>query len=435
MSPSFIRTPSVPEENGEGVFIHSRKLSEVPAKFMTHTNSLENKIAKIRHELAQQQMDGWLLYDYRHSNPLVYQLLEIPNDKMTTRRFFYWIPKTGEPIKIVPLIEPYTLDHLPGKKLTYKGWQELEQLLFSIAMKNVKIAMEYSPYNALPNISKVDAGTIELLQQWGASIVSSANLLQAYTSVWSSNQLQSHLEAAEHLNKIVGLAWTLIEDALQKGTSIDEYHVQQFILEEMEKADCTAADAPTCSVNAHSADPHYHPTAHSFSPIRRGDFILIDLWCKKKQLHSVYADITRVGVAAPQPTQKQKEIFTIVKKAQEVATAMVKDRFENQLPLQGWEVDQACRDVIQAEGYGDYFIHRTGHNIGEEVHSTGANLDNFETHDYRELLPGTCFSVEPGIYLPGEFGVRLEYDIYLDFSRKIRVTGGVQKEIVCFNLK
>ncbi|CUI17337.1 hypothetical protein PNK_1730 [Candidatus Protochlamydia naegleriophila] len=394
----------------------------------------EKKLSEVQSLLKEQRIEGWLLYDFRRSNPLVYTFLDIPPGKMLSRRFFYWIPQKGEPIKILPQIEPHTLDHLPGVKWLYKSWQELEKLLFSITVENAKIAMEYSPYNALPIISKVDAGTIELMRKNGAEVVSSANLLQRYTSVWSESQLQGHLAAADVLNEIVDRTWAFIELSLQKQHSIDEYQVQQFMLDLMHQNKCVTADPPTCAVNAHSADPHYGPTKDHSSRIHPGDFILLDLWCKQYVQGSVYADITRVGVAAQQATPHQIEIFNHVKAARDRATFFIKENYEKGRPIQGWEVDQTCRDVIIEAGYGDYFIHRTGHNIGEDVHGPGANLDNLETHDFRELIPGTCFSVEPGIYLPQQFGVRLEYDIYLHPAGRIEITGGIQEELVCLNV-
>lgn len=392
--------------------------------------TFEIKLKRVQTNLAKQQINGWLLYDYQRSNLLAHKFLNISTDKRVTRRFFYWIPEEGEPIKIVSLIEPYVLDHLPGVKWLYKGWKDLERLLFSIAIENPKIAMEYSPYNALPNVSKVDAGTIELIQKAGAQVVSSVDILQSCTSVWTFDQLQSHLIAAQVLEDVVKRAWDFIEKSLQLQTPIDEYKVQQFMLQAIEEAGCQTTDWPVCAVNAHSSDPHYYPTSSQASPIFAGDFILLDLWCKQKDPYAVYADITRVGIAAKQSTQKQTEIFNIVKGARDLATMMIKEYYENGQPLYGWQVDQACRDFIQKAGYGDYFIHRTGHNIGEEVHGIGANLDNLETHDHRQLLPGTCFSVEPGIYLPQEFGVRLEYNIYLDPSGHVRINGGIQEEFV-----
>lgn len=392
------------------------------------------KLSEVQSELSKQTIDGWLLYDFKRNNPLALKFLDIPAGKLLTRRFFYWIPKQGEPIKIVPLIEQYTLDHLPGVKWIYRSWQEMETYLFSIAIEYRKIAMEYSAYNALPVISKVDAGTIELMRKSGAEIVSSANLLQRFTSVWTEHQLQTHLYAANVLNEIVDQTWSHIEKSLQEGLPLDEYSVQQFMLARMQDKGCITEEPPICAVNAHSADPHYQPEGSGSLPVCKEDFILLDLWCKSAEPNAVYADITRVGVAAATPTARQQSIFLLVKQARDEATDFIKSRYENRIPVHGWEVDQVCRDVIEMAGYDEYFIHRTGHNIGEELHGPGANLDNLETHDFRLLEAGTCFSVEPGIYLPGEFGVRLEYDIYLEFSGKIKITGGIQENIVCLNL-
>lgn len=397
-------------------------------------SNFEAKIKEVQSTLMEHGLEGWLLYDYRHSNALAHTFLEIPKDKMVSRRFFYWIPQKGDPIKIVSLIEPYTLDHLPGVKWFFRGWQELERLLFSLAVENTKIAMEYSPFNSLPNVSKVDAGMVELIRKAGATIISSANILQRYTSVWTQMQLESHLAAADVLDKIADRTWAYIERALQQKTLVDEYQVQQFMLQEMEKEGCCTDDWPTCAVNIHSADPHYHPQPGMAFPIREGDFILIDLWCKQKIPHAVYADITRVGVAAACPAPKQQEIFAIVKEARDAAALFIRENYEKKHLIQGWQVDQVCRDLIQTAGYGEYFFHRSGHNIGEEVHGPGANLDNLETHDYRHLLAGTCFSLEPGIYLPQQFGVRLEYDIYLEPQGQMRITGGIQEELVTMRI-
>lgn len=391
----------------------------------------DDRIHEIQELLAKQEVSGWLLYDYKKSNPLAHAFLQIPSGQMVTRRFFYWIPRKGIPVKIVPMIEPSILDHLPGNKLVYCGWQELERLLCMFVEEGAKIAMEYSPYNALPNVSKVDAGTIEFLRQHGAEIVSSANLLQRYTSVWTPAQLEAHLEAAEVLDNVAAETWAYIQKALLTQTPLTEYQVQQYILERISAHGCIMEASPICAVNQNSANPHYAPSESHSAPINSGDFILIDLWCKKNIPDAVYADITRVGVAAPQPTARQKKIFEIVKEARDEATRFIKECHAMGRAVQGWQVDQAARDVIIQAGFGEYFIHRTGHNISEEVHGAGTNLDNLETHDYRELLPGTCCSIEPGIYLPQDFGVRLEYDIYLGFKGECHVTGGVQNEVVC----
>lgn len=384
----------------------------------------------IQHQLATQELSGWLLYDFRRSNSLACTFLDIPVNQMLTRRFFYWIPQQGDPVKIVSAIESHVLDHLPGSKSIYRSWQELEQFLFAIAVEHRRIAMEYSPYNALPVVSQVDAGTVDLIRRSGAEVVSSANLIQQYTSVWTEEQLKSHLEAAKALEEIVDLAWSFIARALATGSFVTEYDVQQFMLEEIHKRKCITSGDPICAVNKHSANPHYAPQKQTALTIYHGDFILLDVWCKQAKPGAVYADISRVGVALDEPTDLQKKIFTIVKKARDEATEFVRRHHAAHQLIEGWQVDQLCRDVITQEGYGEFFIHRTGHNIGEEDHGLGANLDNLETHDFRHLLPGTCFSIEPGIYLPDQFGVRLEYDVYLHPSGEIDVTGGIQNHLV-----
>lgn len=292
--------------------------------------------------------------------------------------------------------------------------------------------MEYSPRNAIPYVSKVDGGTLEMVQGFGVEVLSSADLLQELLCVWTDEQLQTHLEAAEFLDKTVEKTWEWLSAQLKKGSAITEYDLQQFVLSEFKTYQFLADDPPICAVNAHTANPHYSPLLVGSHTICLNDFILIDLSCKKKDSNAVYADITRVAVAASKPQSKQQKIFDIVKQAREAAIAFLKTRIPCGKKVMGWEVDQVCRKVITDHGYGKYFIHRTGHNIGQTVHGNGANLDNFETADFRRLLPGTCFSVEPGIYLPGEFGVRLEYDVYLPLDGKsFLITGGIQDNIVC----
>ncbi len=390
------------------------------------------KLREVQKSLSEQHVAGWLLYDFHGCNPLAYTFLEIPLTKIPSRRFFYWIPQQGDPVKIVSMIEPYILDHLPGQKWLYRRWEELEKYLFSIAIeKGQQILMEYSPYNALPSVSRVDAGTIDLIRHTGVEVISSANLIQKYTSIWTEEQFKSHSLAADVLHEIADMTWAFIVLSLQSGPPVDEYQIQLFILHEIEKRGYVTADFPICAVNAHSADPHYSPSASSATTVCPGDFILLDLWCKQNQPHAVYADIARVGVAAERPTHRQKEVFDLVKQARDETTLFIQNRYKNQEAIEGWQVDQFCRQIIHQAGYGEYFIHRTGHNIGEEVHGLGANLDNFETHDFRHLLPGMCFSIEPGIYFPQEFGIRLEYNIFLDLNGHISITGGVQQEIVC----
>jgi Xaa-Pro dipeptidase len=391
----------------------------------------ETKIKDIQENLSKAKIDGWLLYDFRRSNDLACEILEIPADRLLTRRFFYWIPFEGTPVKIVHAIEPGSLEHLPGKMLTYRSWLELETHLNFILQGSNQIAMEYSPRNAIPYLSKVDAGTMDLIRNFGPEVVSSADLLQKYTSVWDAHKLATHLAAAEVLCNTVDNAWKLIADCIKTKQAITEYEVQQFILGEFSRYNCIASDSPICAVNAHSADPHYCAVKAHATTIKAGDFILIDLWCKKDVPGAAYADITRVGVAADKPTAKQQTIFNIVKDARDAGTKLVMDRFSQGQPVMGLEVDQCCRDVINEAGYGEFFLHRTGHNIGEKDHGNGANLDNLETQDSRLLLKGTCFSIEPGIYLSGDFGVRLEYDVYVHHNGQVQVTGGIQESIEC----
>jgi Xaa-Pro dipeptidase len=389
------------------------------------------KLKSVQKALSQEGIEGWLLYDFRRNNDLACNFLEIPHHQLLTRRFFYWIPQQGAPIKIVHAIEQKVLAHLPGEERVYQGWRELEASLADVLKGAKRVAMEYSPRNAIPYVSKVDGGTIDLIREFGITVVSSANLLQQYSSVLTPDQVETHLAAARVLDQIVSDGWAWIRDALQQNRGITERSVQEFLLQQIALHRCVTSDPPICAVNAHSADPHYTPTKKEETPIRWGDWILLDLWCKQERPHAVYGDITRVAVAAAAPTQEQQKIFAIVKAARDAGTDLVKERFARGEPVMGCEVDQCCRSIIQEAGYGSYFIHRTGHNIGEQDHGSGAHLDHLETEDSRLLLPGTCFSIEPGIYLPGNFGVRLEYDLYVSPSGHVQVTGGIQDAITC----
>lgn len=391
----------------------------------------DQKISHVQELLSQADLDGWLLYDFRHSNDLACQFLELGADAFMTRRFFYWIPRQGAPVKIVHGIEDKVLVHVPGEKIRYRTWQELEKAIQDTLKGARKVAMEYSPRNALPYVSKVDAGTVELVRSFGVDVVSSADLLQPFTSVWNEKKLKSHLVAAAVLSQVADQVWELLSHSLKGGKFLTDYQVQQFMLERFAAHQCIAQDAPICAVNAHTADPHYIPVQERAVLIKPGDFVLIDLWCKKNEHEAAYADITRVAVAGQYPTNHQQTVFDIVRRAQKAATELVRTRFAEKKPLRGWEVDQAARDVIDEAGYRDYFIHRTGHNIDVQDHGPGAHMDNYETHDDRLVVPGTCFSIEPGIYLPGEFGVRLEHDVFVHKDGRVQVTGGEQDQIVC----
>lgn len=387
------------------------------------------KIKEAQQAMMDQHIDGWLLYDFHGMNDLAREFLHIPQEEHLTRRFFYWIPAKGEPLKIVHAIEPHALDHLPGKKEIYLKWQTLEEILKS-TLKGIKsTAMEYSPKNAVPYVSKVDGGIIDLIRDCGTTVVSSASFIQNFTCLLDDEQLITHLEAAQVLDDTVSRAWDVISSALKEGRTLTEYDMQQWILREFDKRGCVTSGTPICAVNAHAADPHYYPQEKSSSAIKKGDFILIDIWCKKKTPRAIFADICRVGVAAKEPTSRQNEIFQIVRKAQKEATDFLQRRYSSGKEVKGWEVDAVSRKVIVDAGYGEFFTHRTGHNIYTHSHGPGANLDSLETMDVRPLIPRMCFSVEPGIYIPEELGVRLEHDVYISPESGIQITGGFQDEI------
>jgi Xaa-Pro aminopeptidase len=387
------------------------------------------KINQVQKFLTDMDVDGWLIYDFHKNNSLAYRFLEIPPEVLMTRRFFYWIPKKGSPIKIVHAIEAHVLDRWPGEKKTYLSWQSLEKEVGSILSGLKQIAMEYSPKNEIPYVSHVDGGTIDLIRSFGVKVVSSCSFLPHFTASLTSAQGEGHKRAAKSLDKIVDQIWNWIRIQIQQDVVFSEYDVQQRIIAEFKKEKLVTDHAPIVATNAHSADPHYEPQKTNSSLIKKGDFILIDLWAKEEGDESVFADITRVAVAASHPTDKQKQIFEIVRNAQKTAIELVRKRFLEKKRLEGWEVDRIARSVIQDAGYGDYFLHRTGHNIETSLHGSGAYLDDLEMHDVRPLLPSTCFSVEPGIYLEGEFGVRLECDIYIDDNGHVQVTGGEQEAI------
>jgi len=384
-------------------------------------------IIDIQNDLIKESLDGWLIYDFRRTNDLGCRFLKIPSDALLTRRFLYWIPRMGDPIKVVHQIEPKVLDHLPGSVQTYQTWRDFEMALQRILQGSSRIAMEFSPRNAIPTVSKVDGGTIDLVRSFDVEVASSANILQRFTSVWTEAQLKSHLAAANFLDRLAQEVWDYIRDR----DGLDESAVQQFMVDRMEEKGFMSDDPPICAVNENSADPHYTPTKDKTRPIQIGDWILIDLWCKQKGSdEAVYADITRVALLGKEPSEKQQKVFEIVKAAQNNATELVRKRLSKGESVKGWEVDQVARCTIVDAGYGPFFVHRTGHNIDTRDHGPGANVDNYETRDERELIGGTCFSIEPGIYLPKEFGVRLEYDVYLYPDGRVLVTGGVQDKIV-----
>lgn len=375
-------------------------------------------------------VDGWLFYDFRGSDPLAYRVLHLDPTQHVTRRWYYWIPTSGEPVKLLHRIEPHVLDKLPGQVQQYVSWEQQRLLLASLLRGRQRIAIQYSPFNAVPYLSRVDAGTVELIRSCGPDVVSSADLVQRFEAVWTDDQLESHRYAVTMLRNIVDEAFAHVASCLTNERSLSEYGLQQFILSRIRDAGMTTSHAPIAAIDTHSADPHYGPTESRSSLIMRDNLVLIDLWAKQTTPGSVYGDITWTGYTGKQVPAKQRMIFEHVRRGRDAALSFVQNQvITGRFPC-GWEVDDVCRNVIRAAGYGDFFIHRTGHSIGEEVHGNGANIDNLETQDSRRLLPRTCFSIEPGIYLPGEFGIRSELDVYIS-DREAVVHGlPLQTEII-----
>jgi Xaa-Pro aminopeptidase len=384
----------------------------------------------IQSALRQFNLDGWLLYDFRGLNVLARRVLGFSDTLFLSRRWFYFIPTQGEPKKLVHRIEPHALDHVPGPQLVYLRWQELEAHVKTLVHGARRVAMEYAPRNANPYISRVDAGTVELVRSFGAEVLPSGDLVQLFEACWDDEQWQMHQEAARHTRSAYDACWEFIADRVRKNGTVRETEVQKRILDHFAQHKLFTDHPPIVGVNAHSGDPHYAPQAGADAPIRAGDFVLVDLWAKLDKPRAVYSDLTWTAFVGKDVPQHHSEIFSIVARARDAAIERVRKAFRTGEPLQGWQVDQAARDVIEQAGYGQYFVHRTGHSIGQETHGNGANMDNLETHDARRVLPRTCFSVEPGIYLP-EFGVRSETNVFVDGHSRVHVTGGdLQTEIV-----
>ena len=384
-------------------------------------------VKEMQRDLRGAGVDGWLLYDFRGRDPIALRLLKLPAG-MRTRRWFYFVPAKGAPRKLVHKIETAALASLPGTTAYYAGQQELQANLKKLLGGAKHVAMQYSPKNQIPYVAMVDAGTVELVRACGAKVVSSADLVQKYEACWTAAQLASHRAAGAAIDRIVAAAFKLAADSVRAGMGISEYELQQFIRAEFAAAGIVADDGPDVAVNANASDPHYGPNAENSAPIRAGDFLLLDVWGKTKDAGSVYYDITWVGYLGAAVPEKFAKVFRVVRDARDRAVELIRSRVAAGKPLAGWEVDKAARDVIEKAGYGKYFTHRTGHNIGEVIHGNGANMDNLETHDTRRLIPRTCTSVEPGIYLK-DFGIRSEVDVYIG-EREAEVTGAVQREVL-----
>jgi Xaa-Pro dipeptidase len=385
------------------------------------------QLNEIQSDLRAAQLDGWLFYDFRGRDPIAHRILDLPS-AMRTRRWFYCVPAKGTPKKLVHKIETESLVTLPGETLYYSGQEELRKNLKKMMGRAKKVAMQYSPKNAIPYVAMVDAGTVELVKSCGVKVVTSADLVQKFEACWTAQQLESHVLAGKTIDRIVREAFALAGKGVRDKKPLTEVTLQQWILAEFEKADITTDEGPDVAVNAHASDPHYAPSNEKPTEIKEGDLLLLDVWGKLKTPESVYYDVAWVGYLGAKVPEKYATIFKILTEARDRAVSLIQSSVAAGKPLQGWQVDKAARSVVEKAGYGKYFIHRTGHNIGQSVHGNGVNMDGFETQDTRRLIARTCNSVEPGIYLP-EFGMRSEVNVYVD-QGQARVTGAVQEEIL-----
>jgi Xaa-Pro aminopeptidase len=382
--------------------------------------------------LREAGLDGWLFYDHHHRDPIGERILGLDAKAHITRRWYYFVPSVGEPRKLVHCIEQSRLDALPGSKTQYASWQQLAAGVEAMLAGARRLAMQYSPNNAIMYVSMVDAGTVEFLRGLGKQIVSSADLVSQFEAVLSQEQIASHGAAQQAIDAILAEAWQEIGRRLRPGAGraagVTEFELVQWLSEAMRREGLIWENGPNVSANANSSDSHYEPTAEHSAPINEGDFILIDIWGRLDKPGSIFYDITWTGVVGREPTEHEQQIFEIVRNARSAAILAVEQAFAAGRPIRGFEADDAARSVIRSAGFGEFFTHRTGHNIAQELHGAGAHLDNLETHDERLILPNTCFSVEPGIYLP-EYGVRSEVDM-LTAPGKAWVTGRVQSELV-----
>lgn len=380
-------------------------------------------LADIQQTLRQESLDGWLFYDFRQSNPIAYQILGLPQDAFYSRRWFYFVPAQGEPTALISSVESHVLRELPGKRLIFHTWQEMREHLATLLVRGQRLAMEYSPMNAIPYIARVDAGTIELVRSYGVEVVSSANIAQRFVACLSEEQIASHREAGRRLIAAKDALFAQLGEDLRRNVSLNEYDVQQRFVALMHEQGLVLADAPLVAVNGNASNPHYEPAEQGSSPIRRGDLILFDFWAHLPGAGAIFADYTWMGFAGTRQDipARQRDVFSIVRDARDAGIAFIRQRLRAGEPVRGCEADDVVRAFIDRAGYGAFFVHRTGHNIGTSDHGNGANLDNYETQDERQLLPATCCSVEPGIYLP-EFGVRSEVNLLIH-EHDLEITG------------
>ena len=386
------------------------------------------QIDDIQKALRDEKLDGWLFFDHHQRDLLAYRILKLNPSRTVTRRWYYLIPANGEPKGLVHAIESGVLAGLPGKIQIYSSWAAQVDGLKSLLAGSRRVAMQYSPNCAIPYVSLVDAGTLELVRGTGVEVVTSANLVQLFEARWTAEQLEMHIEAGRRVDRIRAEAFQTIGTMLQANRTINEWQVNRFIREGFDKSGLVTDHGPIVGVNANMSNPHYEPGPEGSREIRKGDAVLIDMWAKLDRPGAVFYDITWTGYCGADPPSAIQNVFEIVRDARDRAVERVQAAVRNKEGIHGFDVDDAARGYIKEKGFAEYFVHRTGHSIGEEVHGTGANMDNLETHDERKIIPGTCFSVEPGVYLP-EFGIRSEVNVYVS-ANEARVTGEKQHQLV-----
>lgn len=383
---------------------------------------------ELQRALQEAGLDGWLFFDHHRRDPLAYRILGIPDEIEATRRWYYFVPATGEPRKLVHRIESGALKSLAGNTESYSSWTDQQQKLNALLAGRSRIAMQYSPKCAIPYVSLVDGGTLELIRSCGVEIVSSGDLIQEFEARWSEEQLELHLEAGKLVDQARRDAFGFIGSRTRSIEPVTEFEVQQFILNRFSESGLWTTHGPIVAANGNASDPHYEPAREGTSHIQQGDLVLIDLWAKLARPNAVYYDVTWTGFCGETAPEKIENVFEIVKNARKKASSFVVQKASSNDSFAGYEVDDIARNYIQEQGFGDLFFHRTGHSIGTDVHGTGANMDNLESHDERRVIARTCFSVEPGIYLP-EFGIRSEVNVYVG-EGFARVTGEEQEQLV-----
>ena len=388
------------------------------------------RLEEIARALGDAALDGWLFYDFRHSDPLAYRILGLSSERITTRRWFCYVPAHGAARALVSAVEAERLAELGIKTIVYRSADGMLAALKDFLAGARQIAMNYSPRCAIPYVSRVDAGTIELVRSLGVEVVSAADLIQRFEARLEPAGLESHRRAAAIVRRVVDETFAEIGRAISADAPVSEYSAQQFVLARFAAHGLVADDPPIVAVNANAAQPHFEPSSAADTPIRRGDLVLLDLWAKEPGAAAIYADLTWMAYAGGQVPEEYARVFAIVAEARDVAVDFIRARVGAGEPVRGEEADRVARGVIERAGFAEQFVHRTGHSIGREVHGTGANLDSLETHDHRMLIDRTCFSVEPGIYLPGRFGVRSELDMTIEDGRAEVSAAPAQREIV-----